>query len=49
VDDGRTVYTANDAIPEIVFEFSITVYTIAKGFRASPILAQPASPAPAVP
>jgi hypothetical protein len=26
------------SIPEIVFEFSITVYTIAKGFRPSPIL-----------
>ena len=26
------------SIPEIVFEFSITVYTLAKGFRPSPIL-----------
>jgi Domain of unknown function (DUF4386) len=26
------------SIPEIVFEFSITVYTIVKGFRPSPIL-----------
>ena len=26
------------SIPEIVFEFSITIYTIVKGFRASPIL-----------
>lgn len=26
------------SIPEIVFEFSITVYTIVKGFKASPIL-----------
>jgi hypothetical protein len=26
------------SIPEIAFEFSITVYTIVKGFRASPIL-----------
>lgn len=26
------------SIPEIVFEFSITVYTVAKGFRPSPIL-----------
>ena len=25
-------------IPEIVFEASITIYTIVKGFRASPIL-----------
>ena len=26
------------SIPEIVFEFSITIYTIVKGFRPSPIL-----------
>ena len=26
------------SIPEIVFEFSITVYTLVKGFRPSPIL-----------
>ena len=26
------------AIPEIAFELSITIYTIVKGFRASPIL-----------
>ena len=26
------------SIPEIVFEFSLTVYTIVKGFRPSPIL-----------
>ena len=26
------------SIPEIVFEASITIYTIVKGFRASPIL-----------
>ena len=26
------------SIPEIVFEFSITVFTIVKGFKPSPIL-----------
>jgi hypothetical protein len=26
------------SIPEIVFEASITIYTISKGFRPSPIL-----------
>ena len=26
------------SIPEIVFELSITIYTIVKGFRPSPIL-----------
>ena len=27
------------SIPEIIFEFSITIFTIVKGFRPSPILA----------
>ena len=39
------------SIPEIAFEFSLTVYTIVKGFRACPILDDngpwPATPAPA--
>ena len=26
------------SIPEIVFEFSITIYTLVRGFRPSPIL-----------
>jgi hypothetical protein len=32
------------AIPEIAFELSITVYTIVKGFKASPILDAAAAP-----
>lgn len=33
------------SIPEIVFEASIAIYTIVKGFRASPILRDTATPA----